>query len=100
MHLLTSCARGWISHPSYSSSNYDNDFAIIKLSSPVTFNARVLPVCLPSASTNYDSDVATVTGWGTLSNYGGSQPSVLQKVKNITGIYILNKEQIKTHSSC
>ena len=69
----------WISHPGYSSSSNDYDFAIIKLSTPVTFNDRVIPVCLPSASTNYDSKVATVTGWGTLSS-GGSQPSVLQKV--------------------
>ena len=75
------------SQQSDSSSNYDNDFAIIKLSSSVTFNARVLPVCLPSASTNYDSEVATVTGWGTLSS-GGSQPTVLQKViDNTAGIH-------------
>ena len=69
----------WISHPSYSSSTFDQDFAIIKLSTPVTFSDRVKPICLPSASTNYDSKVATVTGWGTLSS-GESQPSVLQKV--------------------
>ena len=86
MHLLTSCASQWISHPSYSSSNYDNDFAIIKLSRFVTFNDKVLPVCLPSASTNYDSVVATVTGWGTL--WSGGRPSVLQKViDNTAGIY-------------
>lgn len=69
----------WINHPSYSASVYDNDFAIIKLASPVTFSDRVSPVCLPSASTNYDTKVATVTGWGTLSS-GGSQPNILQKV--------------------
>merc|ERR1719317_714564 len=67
----------WINHPSYSGN--DNDFAIIKLSSPVVFSDRVSPVCLPSSSTNYDSRVATVTGWGTLSS-GGSQPNILQKV--------------------
>jgi len=66
----------WISHPSYSTSPLNNDFAIIKLSTPVTFSDRVKPICLPSVSTNYDSKVATVTGWGTLSS-GGSQPSVL-----------------------
>ena len=51
--------------------------------SPVTFSASVSPACLPaSASTNYDSVQAEVTGWGTLSS-GGSQPSVLQKVRYI-----------------
>ena len=69
----------WISHPSYSASTVDNDFAIIKLASPITFSDRVSPICLPSTSTNYDSKVATVTGWGTLSS-GGSQPNILQKV--------------------
>ena len=69
----------WINHPSYSSSTQNNDFAIIKLGSPVVFSERVSPVCLPSASTNYDARVATVTGWGTLSS-GGSQPDILQKV--------------------
>jgi len=69
----------WINHPSYSASAFDNDFAIIKLASPVTFSDRVSPICLPSASTEYDSKVATVTGWGTLAS-GGSQPNILQKV--------------------
>ena len=70
----------WIIHPSYSMASLNNDFAIIKLGSPVVFSERVSPVCLPSASTNYDARVATVTGWGTLSS-GGSQPNILQKVQ-------------------
>ena len=70
----------WIIHPSYNNgANLNNDFAIIKLASPVSFSDRVSPICLPSASTNYDSKVATVTGWGTLAS-GGSQPNILQKV--------------------
>ena len=42
----------WISHPSYRGN--DNDFAIIKLSRPVTFSSSVLPACLPDAGKNYD----------------------------------------------
>ena len=34
---------------------------------------------LPSSSTNYDGVLATVSGWGTLTQ-GGVQPSILQKV--------------------
>ena len=63
-------------------SSIDNDFAIIKLATPVTFSDRVKPICLPSILTNYDTKVVTVTGWGTTSS-GGSQPAVLQKV-NVT----------------
>ena len=77
--MASSCISRWVSHPSYSSNRYDNDFAIIKLASPVSFSDRVSPICLPSASTNYDNKVATVTGRGTLSS-GGSQPNILQKV--------------------
>merc|ERR1712066_233803 len=69
----------WISHPSYNRANQNYDFAIVKLSSPVTFTGSVLPACLPSAANNYDAVTATVTGWGTLSS-GGSQPNLLQKV--------------------
>ena len=78
----------WINHPSYNAKSYDNDFAIIKLASPVSFSDRVSPICLPSASTNYDNKVATVTGWGTLSS-GGSQPNILQKVLLTFSSYIL-----------
>ena len=74
----------WIIHPHYKNkTGNDNDFAIIKLASPVSFSDRVSPICLPSTSTNYDNKVATVTGWGTLSS-GGSQPNILQKVCNVT----------------
>ena len=77
---VLSCLSRWINHPSYGAAgSFDNDFAIIKLSSPVVFSDRVSPVCLPSSSTNYDSRVATVTGWGRLVS-GGSQPDILQKV--------------------
>ena len=65
----------WISHPNYTRAkgNPDNDFAIIKLASPVNFNDQVSPICLPS-STNYDNVVATVTGWGTLFDGGPQSP--------------------------
>merc|ERR1712240_14175 len=58
----------------------DGDFSILTLSQPVTFSSTVRPVCLPSDTTKtYEGEVATVTGWGTLSS-GGSQPDVLMEV--------------------
>jgi len=58
----------------------DGDFSILTLSKPVTFSSSVRPVCLPSDTTKtYAGELATVTGWGTLSS-GGSQPDVLMEV--------------------
>ena len=68
-------------HPNYrNDGSRDFDFAIIKLASPVTFSDRVSPICLPSASTNYDNKVATVTGWGNL-EFNGGNSDILQKVR-------------------
>merc|ERR1719410_2949397 len=53
----------WIQHENYNSRTTNYDFAIVKLSRPVTFSSNVNPICLPSATRNYDSVVATVSGW-------------------------------------
>jgi len=67
-------------HPSYNSRSQDYDFAIIRLSSSVTFTNSVKPVCMPNPQSNYDNRVARVTGWGTLSSGSSSQPSILREV--------------------
>lgn len=69
-----------INHPSYDSSNNDNDMCLLKLSSGVNFTNYIQPVCLTAANTvpSTGSDV-WVTGWGTLSS-GGSTPDRLQEV--------------------
>ena len=80
IHSLCIHFSQFINHPDYNSgTSFDNDFAIIKLASPVTFSKRVSPICLPSTSTNYDNKVATVTGWGDFEP-GGPQTDILQKV--------------------
>ena len=60
----------------------DNDFAIIKLATPVTFSDRVKPICLPSLLTDYDNKVATVSGWGRTIG-GGPVSDILQKVNYV-----------------
>ena len=75
----------WISHPDYRDNGKTryNDFAILKLSTPVVFSASVSPACLPASALNtYDSVQAEVTGWGTLSS-SGSMSRVLQKVTSV-----------------
>jgi len=67
-------------HPGYSASTLDSDFSILTLAEPVTFSSSVSPACLPaSTSQDYAGQVATVSGWGTLSS-GGNQPTVLNDV--------------------
>ena len=67
-------------HPSYNASNsWAYDFSILTLSTPITFNRVMAPVCLPAVSSLYTGEVATVTGWGTTS-FGGSLSGKLQEV--------------------
>jgi len=64
----------------YNQNTYVNDISIIKLSTPLVFNAMVAPISLPAAG--YDPPVgtiATVSGWGTTSS-GGSISDLLRKV--------------------
>ena len=67
-------------HPSYQASTIAYDFSILTLSSPITFNRVMTPVCLPAVvSSLYTGQLATVTGWGTTSS-GGSQSGKLLEV--------------------
>merc|ERR1719431_1220598 len=69
-----------IRHPNYNSNSVDNDFAILRLCSPVSFSRDIATACLPSsASNNYDNVEAIASGWGTLSS-GGSLSSTLREV--------------------
>uniref|UniRef100_A0A3B3XRG0 Peptidase S1 domain-containing protein n=1 Tax=Poecilia mexicana TaxID=48701 RepID=A0A3B3XRG0_9TELE len=62
-----------IRHPSFSISTLDNDIALIKLSSAVTFNNYISPVCLAAADSTFYSGVNSwVTGWGNIGSGGRS----------------------------
>merc|ERR1712240_443392 len=64
--------------PNYSMPN--GDFSILTLTNPVTFTSSIRPACLPATTDKtYEYELATVTGWGTLSS-GGNQPTVLMEV--------------------
>uniref|UniRef100_A0A7N8Y2Z0 Zgc:123217 n=1 Tax=Mastacembelus armatus TaxID=205130 RepID=A0A7N8Y2Z0_9TELE len=54
-------------HPNYNNSLYNNDIALMKLSSPITFTDYIRPVCLASNSSQlYNSTPCWATGWGQL----------------------------------
>ncbi len=54
-------------HPGFSTGALKNDFAILRLSQPVTFTSTIGPVCLPDASAtavlNSIPD-PKIIGWG------------------------------------
>ena len=58
-----------------------NDISIITLSEEVTFNRKIVPVCLPSSTyEDYEGEEVTISGWGTLSLHG-SDTDKLQVAK-------------------
>ncbi|XP_036067226.1 tryptase gamma, partial [Oryzias melastigma] len=58
-----------IVHPNYNSQSQDNDVSLVKLSSSVTFNNYISPVCLAAAGSDFPGGTtAWVTGFGTLSS--------------------------------
>uniref|UniRef100_A0A3P9MAB9 Peptidase S1 domain-containing protein n=1 Tax=Oryzias latipes TaxID=8090 RepID=A0A3P9MAB9_ORYLA len=72
-----------IVHPDYNTVTADNDIALLQLSSPVTFNNYITPVCLPSTNSTFYSGVNTwVTGWGNIgTGVSLPAPQTLQEVQ-------------------
>uniref|UniRef100_A0A8C1DY02 Peptidase S1 domain-containing protein n=1 Tax=Cyprinus carpio carpio TaxID=630221 RepID=A0A8C1DY02_CYPCA len=61
-----------INHPNYSSPPYDNDIALVQLSSSVNFSDYIRPVCLAAAGSTFAAGTESwVTGWGRLQSEGG-----------------------------
>ncbi|XP_050957605.1 uncharacterized protein LOC127158567 [Labeo rohita] len=69
-------------HPEYNPKNFDNDIALVKLSSSVTFNEYISPVCLAATGSTFaEGTESWITGWGEL-NFGSNLfPAILQEVK-------------------
>ena len=75
-----------LEHPNYREWDKTWDVAILTLASPITYSTAAAPVCLPaSASPLYTGQVATVAGWGTVTQGSDHPPCVLQEV-NLTVI--------------
>ena len=64
-----------INHPKYSAhNNHDYDVALIKLKSPISYNSRVRPVCLPKFEFG-EGTSCYISGWGHTQE-GGDVPQV------------------------
>ncbi|XP_058517588.1 transmembrane protease serine 2 [Ochotona princeps] len=54
-----------ISHPDYDSKTKDNDIALIKLQTPLTFSEAIQPVCLPNPGLMLEpNQECWISGWG------------------------------------
>ncbi|XP_041830504.1 chymotrypsin-like protease CTRL-1 [Melanotaenia boesemani] len=72
-----------IVHPDYNNTLYNNDIAMMKLSSPVTFNNYIRQICLASSSSQFFTSTSCwATGWGKL-NINDTLPAsqALQQVQ-------------------
>ena len=65
-----------ILHENYNPTTIDNDIAILKLKTPLTFNANVQRACLPEASF-VPSGKAVASGWGLVSQFPNQSPQNL-----------------------
>ena len=59
-----------IKHPNFSSSTLNNDIMLIKLASPVTLNAKVATVSLPTSCAGAGTQ-CLISGWGNTLSSGG-----------------------------
>merc|ERR1711971_527853 len=66
-------------HESYNPSTINNDIAILKLKTPLTFNDNVGRACLPEASF-VPTGKAVASGWGLVSQFPDQSPKNLQWV--------------------
>uniref|UniRef100_A0A8C5EC84 Mast cell tryptase-like n=1 Tax=Gouania willdenowi TaxID=441366 RepID=A0A8C5EC84_GOUWI len=56
-----------IVHPNYNNTLLNNDIALMKLSSPITFTEYIRPACLASNSSQFhNATLCWATGWGRL----------------------------------
>ncbi len=58
-------ASKFIIHPNYQRRIFYNDIALVKLESPVDFDYKASPICLPTEEgLAPDGSLVTVAGWG------------------------------------
>uniref|UniRef100_A0A669E0B4 Peptidase S1 domain-containing protein n=1 Tax=Oreochromis niloticus TaxID=8128 RepID=A0A669E0B4_ORENI len=75
-----------ILHPNYDSETYDNDIALLRLSSPVRFTDYIRPVCLAASGSVFNNGTDSwVTGWGAVKE-GAPHLSSHQQCNCLNGV--------------
>ncbi|XP_057713837.1 serine protease 56 [Corythoichthys intestinalis] len=67
-----------IPHPKFNPKTFNNDIALVELTSPVVLSDRVTPVCLPSGVEPPTGSPCLVAGWGSLYEDGPSADVVME----------------------
>ncbi|XP_031710957.1 uncharacterized protein prss56 isoform X1 [Anarrhichthys ocellatus] len=67
-----------IPHPKFNPKTFNNDIALVELTSPVVLSSRVTPVCLPSGMEPPTGSPCLVAGWGSLYEDGPSANVVME----------------------
>ncbi|XP_077448648.1 transmembrane protease serine 2 [Stigmatopora argus] len=84
-----------ISHEDYDPETNNNDIALLKLKTPLTFSETVKPVCLPNMGMEFSAgQPAWITGWGALRTSGRSPDVLHQAEVTIYSREICNKRAI------
>lgn len=84
-----------ISHENFNIGTYQNDIALLKLNTPLTFTERVRPVCLPNTGVDLSTPgQAWITGWGTKSSNGPSPDKLNQAQVTIYSQETCNSRQV------
>ncbi|XP_055360606.1 testisin-like [Betta splendens] len=81
----------------YNNPLFNNDIALMKLSSSITFNNYIRPICLASSSSQFHSSThCWATGWGRL---GSDQPLVAYNILQGVQIPIVGPNQCRSDYS-
>ncbi|CAJ1072119.1 uncharacterized protein prss56 [Xyrichtys novacula] len=67
-----------ITHPKFNPKTFNNDIALVELTSPVVLSEHVTPVCLPSSMDPPTGSPCLVAGWGSLYEDGPSADVVME----------------------
>ncbi|XP_043507555.1 trypsin-1-like isoform X2 [Frieseomelitta varia] len=77
-----------IKHSGYSTFNYNNDIALVKLKDAIRFEGKMRPVCLPEQGKTFAGLNGTVTGWGAVQEAG----AISQTLQEVTVPILTNAE--------
>ncbi|XP_071371407.1 transmembrane protease serine 2 [Centroberyx affinis] len=84
-----------IVHEKYDTETNDNDIALLRLNTPLTFSRTVKPVCLPNVGVDlYPGRQAWITGWGTLYSQGSSPDNLMQAQVTIYSRDTCNRKEV------
>jgi len=94
-----------VMHPNYNSRTTENDIALVRLATPISFTLDIQPVCAPEPTDLHVYQKTYCSGWGSLVSGGSCCPDVLKYVTmNITTNAYCNaiypRNQITTDMIC